>query len=119
MACIIFTAPIPKPGEVSCYQPDIAVTSLHTIGQNDLIPTDFCVQPNRSMYDDAGLSNVRDGKNHEPVPCTSFQFNTPFETTVTKLSLVCERDILVSTSQFFHLFGVLAGGIFATKILEQ
>lgn len=125
MACIIFTAPVPKPGEVSCYQPESksvftqntwtesqnSWTEPQSIGQKDVISTDFCMKLN-STYDDA-----EDGNKY--VPCTSFEFDTPFETTITKFNLVCSRAILISTSQFFHLFGVITGGILATKLMEQ
>lgn len=119
MACIIFTAPIPEPGEVSCHQPEIAslsnqYTEMWSQGTDhkDLISKDFCMTLNRT-YDDV------DGETkYESVPCTTFQYNTPFETTVTKFNLVCSRSILISISQFFHLFGVLTGGLLATKLME-
>lgn len=117
MAAIIFIAPIPEPGEVSCYQPE----SRSVFHQKDL-PIDYCIQSNRAQ-DVASLTNlsyVEDENNYESsIPCTSFQFNTPFETTITKFSLVCSRSILIATSQFFHLFGVLTGGILATKLMEM
>lgn len=122
MACIIFTAPIPKPGEISCYQPDTQSVFNQNVwtgqptgptGRKDL-QNDFCIQfttlKNRSYVDDAN--------NYESVPCATFEFDTPFETTVTKFNLICSRSILIATSQFFHLFGVLTGGILATKLME-
>lgn len=127
MACIIFTAPIPNPGEVSCYQPvtqsvfdQNTWTEPRNIGQK-VISTDFCMILNRT-FDDANVNNlsyVEDEKNYESIPCTSFEYDTPFETTVTKFDLVCSRTILIPTSQFFHLLGVLTGGILATVIMEQ
>lgn len=126
MACIIFTAPSPKPGEISCYQPDSqyvfnqnASTEHRQISQNDL-QINFCI--NRP-YEHATLNNlsydVEDEDIYESLPCTSFQYNTPFETTITKFNLVCSRSILIATSQFFHLFGVLTGGILATRLMEM
>lgn len=128
MACIIFTAPIPNPGEISCYQSEAQSefnqnywTEPQNTSQNDLRSTDFCVQFNRT-YDDAIFNTLadaeRDENNDESLACTSFQYNTTFETTITKFNLVCSRTILIATSQFFHLFGVLTGGILATKLME-
>lgn len=129
MACIIFTAPIPKPGEISCYESiDQSVFNRnawaeHLDSQKDL-QKDFCRQLNRT-YAVTTMNNLsynyfEDGNNgnFESVPCTSFEVNSPFETTITKFNLFCSRSILIATSQFFHLFGVLTGGILAAKLIE-
>lgn len=128
MACIIFTAPIPKPGEISCYQPESqsvfnqnASLEHRYISQKDL-QIDFCIDSKNRTYDQATLNNLsyaEDENIFETLPCSSFQYNTPFETTVTKFNLVCSRSILIATSQFFHLFGVLTGGILATRLMEM
>lgn len=132
MAVIIFTAPIPNPGEVYCYQPEQEVQSVANVNgwTNQTFPSiiiqknsnlnDVCTKFNPT-YDEATVSNssfVNDERTFESVPCRSIQFNTTFETTITKFSLVCSRSILIATSQFFHLFGVLTGGILATKLME-
>lgn len=127
MACIIFTAPIPKPGEISCYQPkaeslfnQTAWTESKNISQQVLHSVDFCIKLNR-INDDATLNNesyAEDDNNYDSLSCTSFEFNTPFETTITKFNLVCARTILIATSQFFHLFGVLTGGVLANKLMQ-
>lgn len=131
MACIIFTAPIPNPGEVSCYYPEIqSAVSNQNDWSNRTYPSitiqkeshlkDICTKFNPTD-DEATISNlsfVDEEKAFEAVHCTSFQFNTTFETTITKFGLICSRSILIATSQFFHLFGVLTGGILATKLME-
>lgn len=123
MACIIFTAPIPKPGEISCYQvqPEIIVNQndywLERQTQIQQHSTDYCHKLNRTTFN-SNLSYVEYDHNYESIPCTSFRFNTQFESTITKFNLICSRSILIATSQFFHLFGVLTGGILATKLME-
>lgn len=128
MACIIFTAPIPKPGEYYCLRSDVSNENYLTktaypsnIVQNDANSMNFCSTKINQTYDEvviANLSLMENEKHARYVPCTSFQFDTPFETTITKFNLVCSRSILIATSQFFHLFGVLTGGILATKLME-
>lgn len=121
MACIIFTAPIPNPAEVACYQPEIQ-SEFHggnwpmprnITNEFDEDPKNFCFRKNRIQFTDT------EGEiNRDSVPCELFRFDTPFESTVTKFDLVCSRSILIATSQFFHLFGVLTGGILAVKLME-
>ncbi|KAG4075944.1 hypothetical protein HA402_003770 [Bradysia odoriphaga] len=119
MACVLFTAPTPNPGEFYCHQPDnnlpsdgIMIHKTHrpmTL-QKDLYDMDFCHTYNRT----------HNGEFEEDilVPCTSFHFDSVVETAVTKFSLVCSRSILISVAQLSHLIGVLTGGIFANIIME-
>ncbi len=125
MACIIFTAPIPKPGEISCHQPETQIIvnqnawmEPQIISQNHAPATDLCFQLNQTIFNSSRYTMEYEN-NFESIPCTSFRFNAPFETTITKFGLVCSRSILIATSQFFHLFGVLTGGILATKLMEK
>lgn len=52
------------------------------------------------------------------VPCKSFEENPSYTSIITQFDLYCSRDILVATTQFFHLFGVLCGGIIATFMMK-
>lgn len=52
------------------------------------------------------------------IPCSDFVHHTTYKSIITDFDLVCSRDILVATTQFFHLFGVLSGGILATNLLK-
>ncbi|XP_037033782.1 organic cation transporter protein-like isoform X2 [Bradysia coprophila] len=119
MACVLFTAPTPNPGEFYCHQPENNLPSdgvfIHKTHrpmtlQKDLYDMDFCHTYNRT----------HNGEFEEDVlvPCTSFHFDSVFETAVTKFSLVCSRSILISVAQLSHLFGVLTGGILANIIME-
>lgn len=125
MAIIIFTAPIPEPTEVTCNQPETPHAFHHQtrpvprhIADESTAPIDFCFQLNRTSLTHP-QSYVEDKSNGDSVPCTSFQFDTPFETTVTKFDLVCTRSILIAIAQFFHLFGVLTGGILAIQLMKM
>lgn len=53
------------------------------------------------------------------VPCDLFEHDSVYESLVTQFDLVCSRTILVAWTQFWHLFGVLNGGILATWLLES
>lgn len=55
----------------------------------------------------------------EIVPCDRFYHHTDFASLVTDYNLVCSKDILIASTQFFHLFGVLTGGLLATYLLKQ
>lgn len=52
------------------------------------------------------------------IPCGDFVHHAEYKSIITDFDLVCSRDILVATTQFFHLFGVLTGGILATNLLK-
>lgn len=52
------------------------------------------------------------------VPCESFQENPIYTSIITQFDLYCSREILVSVTQFFHLFGVLSGGIVTTFMMK-
>lgn len=104
MACIIFTAPTPRPGEFFCSPlGDGFAPSVDSTNRQIDIEMDFC----RTDGDFNGTS----------YQCESFEHSTDFVTLVTQFDLVCSKTILIAVTQFFHLFGVLTGGILATKLL--
>lgn len=53
------------------------------------------------------------------VPCERFYHHADYVSLVTDFNLVCSRDILIASTQFFHLLGVLTGGLLATYLLKQ
>ncbi|XP_036229375.1 organic cation transporter-like protein isoform X1 [Bactrocera oleae] len=141
MACIIFTAPAPRHGEFFCKPPN-------TVGaQNDTLWIKVS-HPQKEEVDDQEFSidfcNIyQDAQEHahhyyryerpeleprvweEPtsrniniIPCQQFEHRAEYHSVVTQYDLVCSRDILVSVTQFFHLFGVLTGGILANHLLK-
>lgn len=57
--------------------------------------------------------------NNSLVPCEDFSHHSEYESLITVFDLVCDKSILVATTQFFHLFGVLTGGLLATYLLKQ
>lgn len=141
MACIIFTAPAPRHGEFFCKPPP-------TIGAKNQTAWIKVSHPQKEEVDDHEFAidfcNVyKDAQEHahhyynyahredepkvweEPesvksdvIPCKEFQHEAEFHSVITQYDLVCSRDILVSVTQFFHLFGVLTGGILANHLLK-
>lgn len=142
MACIIFTAPAPRHGEFFCKPPSeigvhnqtawIKVSHPQKEEKEDQEFTiDFC-----NVYEDAQqhahhyykyadsaqeprIWEKPQHRNSNVIPCTEFQHESTYQSVVTQYDLVCSRDILVSVTQFFHLFGVLTGGILANHLLKQ
>lgn len=134
----IFLSPGPLSNEIFCKPPmrnmsnyvEDWVKIAHPIkevrGDFDFI-IDFC-----HIFEDANhhahqFLNDTDEKIelfHKPtnhsrlVPCESFEHKPIYTSIITQFDLYCSRDILVATTQFFHLFGVLSGGIVTTWMLK-
>lgn len=125
MACVIFTAPTPNPGEFYCQgsetnlitDKNVWIQQMHPhVTQDEVYNIDFCSTYNLTHNHNNSYS-VEYGKDIL-VPCTSFKFDSNFESAVTKFSLVCSRSILIAFAQFSHLFGVLTGGILAKLLMR-
>lgn len=127
MACVIFTAPFAKYGEYHCKQPDMGLSPAnytewiniaHPLNENQEF--DFChVYENRTevSFDwKQQQAHIQSASNTEN--CESFVHKSIFDSLVTQFDLVCSRTVLIAVTQFFHLCGVLSGGILATKLLE-
>lgn len=96
MACIIFTAPELYPGtEFECS--DEGLTANQT------------VTPNQCYIEDT-VQNSR-------TECTKFLYEFDFHSLIMEFDLVCLRDIFVAWTQYWHLFGVLVGGVVGTKMM--
>lgn len=53
------------------------------------------------------------------MPCpTGYEHNPQYNSIITQFHLYCSREILIATTQFMHLFGVLCGGIVATNLMK-
>lgn len=96
MACIIFTAP-------------------------ELYPqTEFVCDPTNLMPNQTVSPNqcyIQDSVTGERQECTQFLYNFDFQSLIMEFDLVCLRDIFVAWTQYWHLFGVLVGGVMATKMM--
>lgn len=152
MACIIFTAPAPRDGEVFCHPPETVVNpnsvdKFHHILKYDkdtwlemMHPKtmdeatneaviDFCqVYVNademaqryfHTMDNFHSASQQQANNATETQPCERFFHHSDYVSLITDYNLVCDKNILVATTQFFHLFGVLTGGLLATYLLKQ
>lgn len=62
---------------------------------------------------------VKPDRNSTIIPCETFLHHSEYKSIITDYDLVCSRDILVATTQFFHLFGVLTGGLLAVNLLKM
>lgn len=96
MACIIFTAPELYPDtEFQC--------DATNLDANQTITPNQCF--------------IEDGNTGERQECTEFLYNFDFQSLIMQFDLVCMRDIFVAWTQYWHLFGVLVGGVTATKMM--
>lgn len=144
MACLIFTAPTPKKGEIFCAPPVNNITNstewIHMahptkgIRPDHEVLIDFCnvkkdalnlvekyLKENSELTDkleDFNIFNVSTTGSNKLVPCSQFVEDPKYHSIITQYDLYCSRDILVSVTQFCHLFGVLSGGIIAYYMLK-
>lgn len=139
MACIIFTAPVPQNGDIYCKRPEnLPMDSTEWIKMSHPVKTlndkdfkiDFChiyesvyetYYINAENVSTANPLNSTDlNASNKLIPCESFE-HEPYQnyvSVITQFNLVCKKEILVAVTQFFHLFGVLCGGIIATFMLK-
>ncbi|KAH8343843.1 hypothetical protein KR059_011925 [Drosophila kikkawai] len=100
MACIIFTGPELYPGsEFTCD------TSYLDSGGN----SSYIVSENQCY--------VMDGATGSSSECEQFTYESSFDSLIMQFNLVCLRDIFVAWTQYWHLFGVLVGGVMGTKMM--
>lgn len=151
MACLIFTAPTPKHGEIFCSPPKNmtpVVTNVDAVEEDWIkiahplkevradqeILIDFCniyadarqhvqkyLDANKQLnntVDDFELFNITNRGNKKLIPCDSFVEQPKYTSIITQYDLYCSREILVSVTQFCHLFGVLCGGIVTNYLLK-
>lgn len=134
MACIIFTAPTPRPGEFFCKStPNGSIveqsgTWASPSSLSASVPPALLTHAARSKDFDTSelqldycqpLDERTNNTSEAGVPCTAFEHTAGFTSLVTQFDLVCSKTILIAVTQFFHLFGVLTGGILAVKLLEM
>lgn len=100
---------------------------MKTINTRNVEIIDFCnVFADASLRAEDYFNAVVDSKSYNEsdyldgiVPCEKFIHHANYQSIITDYDLVCSRNILVATTQFFHLCGVLAGGIFTTYLFKQ
>lgn len=93
MACIIFTAPELYAGSEFQCESD----SSHIVSANQCL-----------------LTNISNGQEES---CSKFKYDSQFYSLRMQFNLVCDRDIFIAWTQFWHLFGILVGGVLATKMM--
>ncbi|EDV48436.1 solute carrier family 22 member 13 [Drosophila erecta] len=99
MACIIFTGPELYPGsEFTC-----DTTYLTSSNSSFSVSDDQCY-----------ITDESTGTSSE---CEQFAYVSSFDSLIMQFNLVCFRDIFVAWTQYWHLFGVLVGGVVGTKMM--
>lgn len=130
MACVIFTAPFAKNNEFQCQQ---QVNAFSAANHTEWLNVDDQPSIQSNEFDSCAVHKIRNvtfsdlqqndqanfvSKSFDTEQCDVFQHNSPFDSLVTQFDLVCSRTILIAVTQFFHLCGVLTGGILATQLLN-
>lgn len=144
MACVIFTAPAPEHGEVYCKPAETSSVAVGPHNHTDWIKIahpmiedphdkefkfDYCNvfhdahEHAELFFNDSGMQHhiepwQKPHKGDNVIPCSNFEYRPDYVSVVTQFDLVCSRDVMIAVTQFFHLFGVLWGGIIATKLME-
>lgn len=148
MAIILFTAPVPSPLPVRCYENFTDLNLMRSVTSDTdvnetmkwqtvlhpelIVPTDrlfdidFCsVENDISSHVDAYIANSLTNKeselkeSHDEVPCSEFKHQAFFHSKKTKFDRICSRNFVGAFTQFFFLFGVLTGGLIAFRLLEM
>lgn len=143
MACLIFTAPTPEHGEIFCRPPVTNMSEMEWIkmahpikerrtDQEVIIDfcnihedvhhhiTEFLNKTNNfdAKFEDFDVFNVTIGHEKKLLPCEAFEHRPQYTSIITQFDLYCSREILIAVTQFFHLFGVLCGGIVTTYMMK-
>ncbi|XP_030562456.1 solute carrier family 22 member 13 [Drosophila novamexicana] len=99
MACIIFTAPELYPRtEFSCDTSYLSSSS-----------SNYSISDNQCYV----LDESSGGRSE----CEQFNYVSSFDSLIMQFNLVCLRDIFIAWTQYWHLFGVLVGGVMGTKMM--
>ncbi|XP_039970691.1 solute carrier family 22 member 13 [Bactrocera tryoni] len=108
MACIIYTAPeIKPPTQYHCDAGELTANQSVTANQ--------CYVVNWSA--NVASNGTSTGEMLSQKPCTQFVYEDNFYSFVMQYNLVCLREIFVAWTQYWHLFGVLVGGVIGTKAM--
>ncbi|KAL7730091.1 hypothetical protein ACLKA6_009370 [Drosophila palustris] len=103
MACIIFTAPELYPRtEFRC-----DTSYLNSSSSNS--SSNYSVSDNQCY--------VLDETTNSRSECEQFEYVSSFDSLIMQFNLVCLRDIFIAWTQYWHLFGVLVGGVLGTKMM--
>ncbi|XP_034487056.1 solute carrier family 22 member 13 [Drosophila innubila] len=98
MACIIFTAPELYPRtEFTCDTSYLNSSSNYSVSDNQC-----------QVLDEITSSSSE---------CKQFEYVSSFDSLIMQFNLVCLRDIFIAWTQYWHLFGVLVGGVLGTKMM--
>lgn len=145
MAIILFTAPVPEPIEIRCFNDSSHSTNYlssesddfnatirwHTASHPELVISsdkyfdiDFCsvesdifAHIGRHNINSTSISELTESPNE--VPCSEFRHRPFFRDKLTKFDWSCSRNLIGAFTQFFFLFGVLIGGIIAWRLLNM
>ncbi|BFF89374.1 solute carrier family 22 member 13 [Drosophila madeirensis] len=102
MACIIFTGPELYPGsEFTCDTSYLEGSSGSS--------SNYSISDNQCYVMDEATGSTTE--------CEQFSYVSSFDSLIMQFNLVCLRDIFVAWTQYWHLFGVLVGGVLGTKMM--
>ncbi|KAJ6649208.1 Organic cation transporter protein [Pseudolycoriella hygida] len=123
MACLIFTAKSPTPGEIFC-KPRHEHDSKNASSWIDLAhKKTFNQIENEESFDfcmvNGNITETMSADINATVECSDFENRPTFNSIIHQYNLFCSREALVALSQSFHLLGVLIGGVIAFYMLKR
>ncbi|XP_068157302.1 solute carrier family 22 member 12 [Drosophila tropicalis] len=140
MACIIYTAPYPRKGELVCRPAGWnASQSQELLEEHNEINTllseerstdrlfnvDVCSAYALSLtqgfvrrYGQEWNTSSR-AVDSSHLPCEKVEHTTAYKSLITQFDLICSRRVLVAVTQSFHALGALIGGLLAYKALKH
>lgn len=79
---------------------------------------------NRARYDDqrgppadATTVAVNDEHGNFSIPCDALSYRPFYHMKETRFDVLCSRNLVAAFTQFFHLFGVVSGGLIALSLM--
>lgn len=82
---------------------------------------------NRARYDDhrwppidasqLGATETVDEHGNFSIPCAALSYRPFYHLKETRFDVICSRNLVAAFTQFFHLFGVVSGGLIALSLM--
>lgn len=134
MAVVIFTAPVPSPGDFWCKPPiNLTADDKHNwlemahpvkIGKGHTPKKDYCyvyrdiyehpmkyLGHNSTMFSLANLTTIK-------CPKYEYEYASEYRSLVADFTMICGRDVLLPITQMFHILGLCLGGVVAFNLLK-
>ncbi|XP_030374193.1 solute carrier family 22 member 3 [Scaptodrosophila lebanonensis] len=135
MACIVYTAPTPRKGELVC-RPAWNESHLETSNQHTQVDSHWADERITDRHFNLEVCNAyaeslsksfvhawnasgNSGISTTALQCAHVEHNAQYTSLVTQFDLICSRRVLVAVTQSSHALGGLIGGLIAYQALKH